>query len=253
MRISQCYSSSSMGFFAAEFRRLWGLTAYNNPDQPALFFGAYKERDIEVINAHRGFKLFVIGGSDLKNLPRLKNVYVAVSEGDYMRGLYPLYGPPKQKLLEKPIAIKSFEGFKPTALGDKIYIYLGREERLRSKEYDYPLYHELVKRYGHRVISAFHGRPLQEVKEKVYPKVLVNVQLNPWCGWTTALELAHMGRRTISVRKAPICITYENLHDIICSIDKELDRFGEVRNDVAEIAQNSLMQTDDWLHTIYYA
>ena len=74
MRIEQAYVSPSLSHFRYEFLECWNLREYDNPEEPAVFYGLYYDWDndkkwptkssvdIETYNNHKGFKVLLCGG-----------------------------------------------------------------------------------------------------------------------------------------------------------------------------------------------
>ncbi|MFO7257760.1 MAG: hypothetical protein DIU61_008700 [Bacteroidota bacterium] len=247
MRITQCHISPSLALFKKGFMERWGLSDYESPFQPTLFVGCYHYADdILKINAHRGLKLILFGGADIPNIQRLdlRGLHLVVDSETYR--LAPLLHrlSPKQFLR---IPFKDYSDLKPIPLGDKIYCYQAGETEAHQKKYRRPMLQEIIEHYGQdNVLLGIQGHTMQEVVKKFYEPSFINLQFNPLAGFTTAIEMAHMGRLTVSNHKAPFCLPFETTDDVIKHIDSV--RTNRLTADVSGFLHDS----DDWLHTEFW-
>lgn len=250
MRIEQVYISHHVTFFAKEFMKLWGLREYDNANDPALFFGCYDHREIEVIKAHRGFKLVMPTGegSSLAFAPE-DNVHVVSSPA--------LVIPDKPDYLnckELVIPVKDYSLFKPEPLGDKIYCYQGRGTEGCKRKYNYALLKELMQELGEdRFLIGYQGHTIEEMIEQFYKPSFINLQLNPQAGFSSTLEMAHMGRYSICNITAPFCFNYGCLDDIISHAKREIYvPYEYIREGISKQANYFLHYSTDWLYTEYW-
>ncbi len=249
MKITQCHVSQSLRLFADGFRSRWNLTEYIDTSAPCIFVGAYGT-DIDIIKAHKGFKLIMFCGSDISNSGRLQN------DADGFLSDMEIY---KDKIFKAgkkylTVPIKSFELFTPQTLGDKIYFYARDNSDAAKAHFNYALLEKLISHYGEdKFIIGRQGNSMQEVYENYYKKCFINLQFNESAGFTSVLELAHMGRVTVSNYPAPFCIPYKSIEDIFEAID-----FFENYKDANQIhhvnfmAKDYLQLTSEWIYTDYW-
>jgi len=115
--------------------------------------------------------------------------------------------------------------FKPNPLGDNIYCYLGDESSKQIMGFSFM--EKLKRETSFNIIYGFLGNNIEYVKEHYYDKCFINIKPNIVGGITTAVELAYMGRFTISDAKAPFCIN--SLDNILSLIDQESKKIGTIQ------------------------
>jgi hypothetical protein len=191
MRIEQVYMSDCIAHFHEGFRKLHGLRKYDNTEEPALFVGMYNVADFNALKNHQGRTLVMFSGADMDNAPLVKSEIVADStQAATLRTL--------ENIKIANVSYRSFEDFKPTRLGEKKY-----------KRY---LLNRVIERYGTRVVIGYHPHTDEEMRQ-IYSECAIGLQFNPFAGYTSTKEMAHMGRMSISNRITPFTIpfTEENL------------------------------------------
>jgi hypothetical protein len=62
-----------------------------------------------------------------------------------------------------------------------------------------------------------------------YNHSFVNIKMVESGGWTTATEMAYMGRKTISNSKAPFCVDFQDNEHLRELIIKEAEKIGTVQ------------------------
>ncbi len=222
----------------------WNIQNYHDIDAPCLFAGAYTKEDIEIINAHRGFKVLWFCGVDVKNYnkidPRNLVVRVGTAGGDE------LFREVGLKFKYAPIELKDYSMFKPNVLGDKVYCYVRY-----PKKYEFfrkGLADEVQKHIDYEILfGEWKGEvkieSIHELKEKYYDKCFVNLRLNPACGGTTSVELAHMGRYSICNREVSYCKNYDGVEDIVRLIEIESKKIGTIQQ---SLIGNFYSDGDKW-------
>jgi len=111
----------------------------------------------------------------------------------------------------------------------------------------------LMDHFGeHSFVLGYQGFPIEYVYENYYKKSFINLQLNPAAGYTSALEMAHMGRTSVSNYPAPFCCPYKNTEEIIRIIELERENIGKERLVTAQSAQKTCNISDEWLNTEYW-
>jgi len=71
LNVRQVYISSSLARFAKEFRYGHNLRAYDDPTQPAVFFGVYNDLDRKALLHHKAETVIAPGGIDILNVPQV--------------------------------------------------------------------------------------------------------------------------------------------------------------------------------------
>lgn len=62
----QLYVSSSLGRFDPLFRKKFQCLPKTNDLHPCIFFGLYNDEDLEVLSNHRGLRIIIWGGEDIR-------------------------------------------------------------------------------------------------------------------------------------------------------------------------------------------
>ena len=194
--IEQVYMSDCIKHFHEGFRRLWGLKEYSDPESSALFVGMYDLKDLSALKNHKGRTLVIFSGADMDNAPMVRSEIVAdETQANYLRTL--------EDVKIANVSYRSFENFKTAPLGDKIYCYQNNNSDGNKHKYRYDLLMKVEKRYGpSRVIRGYHPHTDEEMRD-IYKECAIGLQFNPFAGYTSTKEMAHMGRMSISNRKAP--------------------------------------------------
>ena len=60
----QIYVSDGLIMFKKRLKKKFNLVDYNNLHEPALFFGCYTTKDLEIINNHKNLNIIIWGGED---------------------------------------------------------------------------------------------------------------------------------------------------------------------------------------------
>jgi hypothetical protein len=221
--INQVKFSRSVQFFEKGFCKRWSVDFYKDIDKPCLFVGLYRQEDIDVINQHNGFKVVWLTGKIQKVFQQLNpdNLVILISNG------VDVCIPAEYKVKQGNIQIKDFSMFKPNKLGNKIYCYLGNGKGKHIMGYD--LINQLKLLVEYKIIEGYQGHSMEQVKNNYYDNCFVNVKPNLTGGLTSAIELAKMGRYTISNSKALFCKNYEGLEDMVKLIEIESKKIGTIQ------------------------
>ena len=243
MRIEQARFSSSIRSFKEGFLGYWNISEYQDINAPAIFMGCYNDVDVEAINNHKGFKVLCHTGKvnsrilkiDSRNIVfKLNNMILQDHKvnPDPYSDCYVRHN--KTKMASFPI--KDFSMFKPNKLGSQIYIYLGTTNRsqnlgivLANKLQGLTSYKVRFGLWPHIADLTDDANSIVHVKENYYDNCFINFKPNILAGYTTAIELAYMGRKTISNAWAPFCIKYQRLSDILKIIDTESKKIGTIQ------------------------
>lgn len=205
MRIEQVYMSDAISHFHEGFRKLHGLREYDNQEAPALFVGMYSVADFNALKNHQGRTLVMFSGADMDNAPLVKSEIVADStQAAALRTL--------ENIKIANVSYRSFEDFKTVPLGERIYCYQNANTEGNHQKYRRYLLNRVIERYGTRVVIGYHPHTDEEMRQ-IYSECAIGIQFNPFAGYTSTKEMAHMGRMSVSNRIAPFTIpfTEENL------------------------------------------
>jgi len=221
--IRQARFAKSIRFFKEGFLNRWGLTDYSNNQESCIFVGIYRSEDVDVVNNHKGFKLIWNTGRIRDCFKNIDPINVVVMENtidcELIKGLY--------KIKRANIEIKDFSLFKLSELGNKVYCYLGNAKGKFVMGFD--LMKEVEKEIKYEIIQGFQGNTIEFVRDNIYNECFVNLKPNLTGGITSAVELALMGRRTISNTIAPFCMGYKSVEDIVRIINEESKKIGIIQ------------------------
>jgi hypothetical protein len=239
--IKQVQFSDSVKFFKQGFKDRWGLNDYSRINEPAIFVGVYSTLDIAKIKLHKGKKIVFILGADIPNISHLIGVPNIIWASD-KQNILDLYLRYKLPFINEIIPLKSFDIYKQLPKGNKIYCYINNHHVGNKSKHKIQHLQPAIEHFGKdRFIFGVHGNSFEWVRQNWYRESFVNIQLNEMAGFTSAIEMAHMGRRSISNNKAPFCLNWESSKDIIELIEQE--QYTPLDNSV----EGYLCQSNQWL------
>jgi len=269
MRIEQAYVSPSLSHFRYEFLECWDLREYDNPEEPAVFYGLYYDWDddkkwptkssvdIETYNNHKGFKVLLCGaaeysGGQFNKIDKESLNLVAVDdwEVDACKTLKLPY-----KHLKVPYF--DFDRYLPTKLGDKIYSHIPLRENDGEwgKQFEKQFqYEKLMKLFGEDIFCfPKEWTPVHKMLP-YFNQSFVNIKQHKVRGTVTSWKLGIMGRNTITINieDAPNFLQYKSDDELMRLVDQEFKKIGTVQNEVSEKTRNYFHQSDDWLHEDYW-
>jgi hypothetical protein len=96
-------------------------------------------------------------------------------------------------------------------------------------EMGYQFVLELKEYIPFRIIYGYQGNSINYVRDHFYNECFVNLKPNIVGGFTTAQELAYMGRKTISNSKASFCIPYKNVKEAARAVMEEAKKIGTIQ------------------------
>jgi hypothetical protein len=254
MLIAQARVSPALAFFEEEFLRKYDLRRYSSPRDPALFFGCYGQKDIEVIRKHRGFRVVLWGGSDamyprnIKALEGLRDCFhIAISqfiERDLADRALPFVRlPVSPRLLG--------EDFAPGPKGPALYVYTSAE---RPEFYGAETVQKLREKYSNiefiTCTATSHGKA---ALIDVYRQCFLGLRLVPHDGLSnTVVELGLMGRRTVHNGGLPGSLPYSSFEEVCGHIAREQQEVGRTDVALADATRRFLELPPDWLTTEFY-
>ena len=257
MRTLQGYVPPHMVHFENGFMQKWDLKPYTDPNSPCVFLDISNEATRQLIVNHKSLAIVIWGGGDTSE----ENAYLI---GHLKHVVTPVYGPFRIMMEEfggknwvnKVLALKSYQDFKPVPLGDKIYFYMGDESDYKKRYYGLPFLEPVIKYFGiDRFILAIRGNDINWLRDNFYTQSFVNVRMNPWAGATTMWEMGHMGRKTVCnwTENAPCAISYHSIEDVINAIKKEEEKIGTIQTQIAHDTKKFMNEYDDrWLYTEFW-
>ena len=249
--IRQARFSKSIIFFEKGFLERWHIDRYNNINLPALFLGVYRMEDVVAINKHKGLKIVWHPGGVKDLFMRLdhSNMIVAVGKGvDFV--IPERYNMRRIDIPIKDfIQLKDFSMYKPVPLGKKIYAYLGKDKNATKKKLGYDLIREIDKIVPFVIIEGYQGHTAKFIIHEYYKNSFINIKPSLTGGLTTAIEMAYMGRKTISNAIGPFCYGYENIDDIVSLIMKESKRIGQMPK---ALVNDDFFLGDEWKKVKYW-
>jgi len=254
MKISQVYVSKSLeSNFGNDFRNHWNLNKYFDSNVPSIFLGVYTDLDRRILTEHQATSIIIFGGSDLTHVKSINLVKSLVDSGKSFTFAYPghfskyLYDN-KIKHKQLHLAVKDYSSYKPSPLGDKIYVYRG----INGGKDDYYRWNDIAPilsdTFGSSSILHTSNQPHESLISNFYEKCFVYIKPNPSGGCTSMFELGMMGRNTIGKGHSNLgnFIEYSNTHELINLIKIESQFAGKVREDVSLNTINSFIGPE-WL------
>lgn len=253
---NQVYMSPALNDFKNDFKEKWKLEDYNDINAPLVFFGMYGQPDYDIFMQHRAPIVVVWGGNDMHEA-QIKAVkqkilngqaYTFVPPGEFDNTLNKFEVPHKTCYIPN----KDYSKFKPTPLGENVYVYLGRPDNFRP---DYFKYHEVIEPlmqvFGEeriKWVKENNTLSIDELTKKYYNDCFCFVKPNDRGGVTSMYDLAHMGRMTIGKGESnlPNFKEYSDINNLIELVIEESKYIGKVREDIASSLNNHFLG-NEWL------
>jgi len=266
MRIEQGYISPSLSHSKDEFLQCWNLREYDNPEEPAFFYGLYfdwdgdkkwtKESsiDIETYNNHKGFKVLMCGGAEYKggqfNLIDTKNINFLSENRAEFESLKKLNIDYKYL----PISLFDCDKYKPTPLGDNIYFHIPLRENSGDwgKHFERMFqYEKLMKLFGEDMFCFPEEWKMTHEMLPYFNQSFVNIKPHKFRGFVTSWKLGCMGRNTITttIEDTPNFIHYSTDDELKRLVDEESKKIGTIQENKL---WDHFHHSDDWLHEDYW-
>ncbi len=266
MRIEQAYVSPSLSHFRYEFLECWDLREYDNPEEPAVFYGLYYDWDddkkwptkssvdIETYNNHKGFKVLLCGAAEYSggqfNKIDKENLNLVQMEDWAIKACKRLNLPFK----ELRISYFDFNKYKPTPLGDKIYSHIPLRENSGEwgKHFENMFqYEKLMKLFGEDTFCFPKEWTTVHKMLPYFNQSFVNIKPHLIRGFNTSWKLGCMGRNTITtnITSAPNYLHYDSDDELKRLVDEESKKIGTIQENKLT---NYFHQSDDWLHEDYW-
>jgi|688.fasta_scaffold09823_23 hypothetical protein len=259
MDFNQVHVSSVLEkYFGDGFRKKWNLKNSYDENLPCVFVGLYNGEDIKKFVNHKSYRIVIWGGADMVS-SHLNLVAKLINDGRTFTYAYPGYFSnilTKHNLKHKQIYIpfKDYSMFKPTPLGEKIYVYYG----IHGNKPDYfnwdTIIKPIIKHFGEENVIYSKYKTIDFLKENFYEKSFVYLKTNEKGGCTTMFELGHMGRKTIGIghEGLPNFVSYKNINDIINKIEIEKNNIGKIMTDISDKTKK-IFTGNEWLNLKFWA
>ena len=247
--IKQIRVSESIKLFKPGIKKLYGLRDYVDLYAPAFFWGVYTKQDITAINNHRGyFKVVRFGGIDMRNIEKINPSHIMIDMWHYQQLLLRY----TDKKINKFMRVGGHDPRDITVEppGNKIYCYINQHSKIQH--YQKGLINNLKEIYGGEIIFGIQGHTRDETIEKYYKRSFVNIQFNSVAGMGTQIDMAHMGRPSISNYPAPWCYGYNSIEDICKGIEKARTLSDKSRERIAKQVNKYFDYSGEWLNLAYW-
>lgn len=247
--IRQGFLVKGMEAQCSRYLTRYGLEPYHDKNAPAVFFGCYREKDLNRIREHKSLAILVWLGSDAMVLDRYpylhggkpKNIkHVAV--GPFIERDLRRHRIPYRRI---NLTAVNMDGLEVLPLGEAVYTMI------RPTRPDF---------YGRSVLRLVRARMPKTrfiVRDGLAPRAQVlrdyaesfmGVRLAKHDGTPkTVAELAFMGRRCVYRGDYPSSIGWRGTDDIVAAIRAERSRVGEEHPEVAEATSSFLEFGREWL------
>ena len=275
-KVNQLYISNNVAFFENTLLAKYKLKQYCDRTKPAFFFGAYDNKDIDMIKKHKCTRIVIFTGGDIlltrKNIDRVKelvkldNIYFISISSFIVKNLNKLRIP----YTFLPLNHVNSSFYKPVKKGNAIYIYTS----IRYKEkYGYSFYKKVSTLFKDiRFILATNpidydkankdglstdGFITCRTKEElfnIYKQCFLGFRFTEHDGCSnTVIELGLMGIKCIHNGCQPSAINYKTVTDIVNVVKREKETIGKQDFDL----HNETRAYDDigtkWKSTMFYA
>lgn len=249
-RISQVNISTSVSFFKQKIIDTYKFNEYHDKNEPCVFWGMYREEDVNALKNHNGKKIVVWRGSDALHSDRfVKDILKIQDVTHYSISSFTFNSLKRNNIssILKPIRPTNVIKNKKKR-GDSIYFYYGKDTKHAKNFYGGKLVEELKKKLPYKIIEAGKDTYNQKQLESVYENCFIGLRLTEHDGLpNTVCEMGLMGRNCIHNGDIPNCIKYNNLDDIIFEINKEYHLRDFDNQDIVDKVYDYLNVGDQWL------
>jgi len=258
MRIEQVRVSDAIPYFKDKVRRRFGLREYDNPNEPAVFWGCDRTLGgMKVIAEHKTDCVLVWAGTDALRMRGEPNLYESmrlphihhVAQSSFIADDLKYLGIPH---VQVPVNCAEPSVFRPRPLGTYIYVYAPRPQESPNK-YGAEIVDELrANKTLPFIVTSSCRTYAREKMPDIYGQSFVGLRLTAHDGMShTVSEMGLMGRRCIWNGNSPNAIPYRDAKDVLELID------AEYRNPpdpyvVSEEMRAFLDVGDDWLNIDWY-
>tara|TARA_Y100000034_G_scaffold63408_1_gene76715 strand:+ start:1330 stop:2136 length:807 start_codon:yes stop_codon:yes gene_type:complete len=267
MRIKQAYITAEANFIKSEFLSRWNLREYDNPEEPAFFWGLNNLEDLTTYNNHNNFKilhLLTTGPTVEDELSSIDLTTINLLGVDWVE----LEHFKSKKVPYKHLKIPYFnvDEYNPITLGTKIYLHAPIKKQKVDPELEYT---ELTDFFGKdnfcipdvfycELVGYEHNwRTLYDLKKYWWPQSFCNIKPNAERAVVTADKLGMMGRKTFTHKnnktdRGPHFVFYKDYDDLKKIIEIESKKIGTTQYDLSTEVKATFHQSDDWLYEEYW-
>jgi hypothetical protein len=247
--------SDSVVFFKSKIlNEFKNLKDNYNVNEPCIFFGIYRDEDIELIKNHKSYGLIIWGGSDSMKEEKLEfisklntNKFFNISISRWVQDDLNNYNI-KNKLI--PWYSLNKKNWNPVKKGEYIYIYLPDHNK---EFYGEDLFNKIKKKVNYKFIIGDPNKFKKDEMQHVYSKCFIGLRLvNHDGSATTVQELGLMGIKCVHNGDSPSALNYENLDDIIEHINNESKYIGTTDHYLAKKMNHYLKIEDNFFEVNSY-
>lgn len=218
----QLRTSKSIKFFDEMFRRKFNFCKYVSTEKPTMFFGIYRDDDINMIKNHKGKRIIWFAGSDamvsttlltLKELQNDENT-VFVAESSWIAKDLDCVGIKYERI---SLFLDDIYNWKPVSLGDSLFFYNANTSKY-GKEY-LPIIKQNFPDIN--IVTNDVKTVSRDKMPEVYAQCFAGFRPIKHDGCSmSAVEMGLMGRYTIYNGDGPFSIKFNGVDDIISAIKK---------------------------------
>jgi hypothetical protein len=250
-KITQIHMSSSVKFFSEKIKERYKLVNYYNSNKPAIFWGMYRDEDVEKLITHKSHSVVVWRGSDAmgckkyaNKIKKVKNIkHISIS--NFIKNSLSKNGINSELLPIRPT--NNIKNIKPR--GNKIYFYHGRDTKHFWDFYGGEMVDEIKKRIPYEIVTATKDKYTEQQLQKIYESCFLGLRLTKHDGIAnTVCEMGLMGRMCIHNGDIPNSIKYNTVDDIVRIINQEYNNRNNDNTQIGEDVYNYLNIKDDWLY-----
>jgi hypothetical protein len=251
MKITQAYISKSVMDFP--WLEKHGLRPYDNPNEPAVFFGMYRPEDYGALCFHKGFAVVRWCGVDALHIHQ-PNLF----KGENIANVSPF------KLIKDQLETLSIKSditlpnnihnvSTPKKHGEKIYVYAPSDSR---DYYGGKIIDQLIE-MGYDILEAKGGIPRymwdSGIGDMYYDQCYIGLGISKFVGGgASIMELGLKGRRCITnILPSPNALPWTTIDDIVVHLEREKAYVTGIEIEISE-ATKAFMGDDNWLNTEYY-
>lgn len=227
MRINQIRFSPSVKSFQDKMLNKFNLRLFNNPDEPVVMYGLYKQEDYDFLQNYTntvhvlwcgsdamiavGPRVDVIKKSGCVNIAKNKTIHDTLKSKGINSKIIPV--------TPTPLDIE------PQKKGNKVYCYICSSSPGMERKYKISVLKRLQTMVPYEFVYTYHNSYSRKQLMKIYKDCFIGIRLLDHDGLSNSIiEMALMGRRTISNNPIPGAIPWRKGIPIPKLIDIEYKR-----------------------------
>ena len=236
------------------FFKKYSFKKYYDPNKPSVFFslwgyGAIKNHKSLAVIVWRGTDILKMEGR-LKSIKKRKNTY-HISISSYIAKDMEKYGI-RYKFI--PIVGVDNKYFKPTVMGNEIYIYIPHDNKKYNDRYGRNIVEKIKKNCDYKINIVASDQYKRKDLVKIYSRCFCGLRLTKHDGLPSqVIEMGLMGRRSFYNGDIPGSIPWsKNVDNIIENIEEEAKKIGTVNYSYSKRISNFINIKDNWLDTKFW-